>query len=70
MNQFIVDFGDEAVAAGDEVVLFGPGDSGEPTAQDREGLLLDRVDESVHCLAFISTTPAGHAFRRAPISSH
>jgi alanine racemase len=34
MNQFVVDFGDEAVAAGDEVVLFGPGDSGEPTAQE------------------------------------
>jgi alanine racemase len=34
MNQFVVDFGDETVAAGDEVVLFGPGDAGEPTAQD------------------------------------
>jgi alanine racemase len=34
MNQFVVDFGDEAVTAGDEVVLFGPGDAGEPTAQE------------------------------------
>jgi alanine racemase len=34
MNQFVVDFGDEPVAAGDEVVLFGPGDGGEPTAQE------------------------------------
>ncbi|MBV9208237.1 MAG: alanine racemase [Actinobacteria bacterium] len=34
MDQFVVDFGDEPVAAGDEVVLFGPGDSGEPTAQE------------------------------------
>ncbi len=34
MDQFVVDFGDEPVAAGDEVVLFGPGDGGEPTAQD------------------------------------
>jgi alanine racemase len=33
MNQFVVDFGDQSVSAGDEVVLFGPGDSGEPTAQ-------------------------------------
>ncbi len=33
MNQFVVDFGAAAAAAGDEVVLFGPGDSGEPTAQ-------------------------------------
>jgi alanine racemase len=49
MDQFVVDLGsdnsndnsndnsdddDDAFAAGDEVLLFGPGDSGEPTAQD------------------------------------
>jgi len=34
MDQFVVDFGDEPVTAGDEVVLFGPGDDGEPTAQE------------------------------------
>ena len=34
MNQFVVDFGDEPVTAGEEVVLFGPGDDGEPTAQE------------------------------------
>jgi len=34
MNQFAVDFGDETVQEGDEVVLFGPGDAGEPTPQD------------------------------------
>ena len=34
MDQFVVDFGDEPVAAGEEVVLFGPGDDGEPTAQE------------------------------------
>jgi alanine racemase len=34
MDQFVVDFGDEPVAEGDEVVLFGPGDDGEPTAQE------------------------------------
>jgi alanine racemase len=33
MDQFVVDFGDEPVSAGDDVVLFGPGDGGEPTAQ-------------------------------------
>jgi alanine racemase len=33
MDQFVVDFGDELVTAGDEVVLFGAGDNGEPTAQ-------------------------------------
>jgi len=34
MDQFVVDVGDLPVAAGDEVVLFGPGDDGEPTAED------------------------------------
>jgi alanine racemase len=34
MDQFVVDVGDNAVAEGDEVVLFGPGTNGEPTAQD------------------------------------
>jgi alanine racemase len=34
MDQFVVDFGDEPVSTGDEVVLFGPGDDGEPTAQE------------------------------------
>ncbi len=33
MNQFVVDFGAEPAGTGDQVVLFGPGDSGEPTAQ-------------------------------------
>jgi alanine racemase len=34
MNQFVVDFGDAPVEVGDQVVLFGPGNAGEPTAQD------------------------------------
>jgi alanine racemase len=34
MNQFVLDLGDEPARPGDEVVLFGPGDSGEPTAAD------------------------------------
>ena len=34
MDQFVVDLGDGDVAAGDPVVLFGPGSDGEPTAQD------------------------------------
>ena len=39
MDQFVVDFGpgdpdERGPAAGDEVVLFGPGEQGEPTAQD------------------------------------
>jgi alanine racemase len=34
MDQFVLDVGDDEVAAGDEVLLFGSGDDGEPTAQD------------------------------------
>ncbi|NUR70970.1 MAG: alanine racemase [Hamadaea sp.] len=34
MDQFVVDCDDAVVAAGDEAVLFGPGDRGEPTADD------------------------------------
>lgn len=34
MDQFMIDLGDDPVEAGDEVILFGPGDDGEPTAQE------------------------------------
>ncbi|RKS69300.1 alanine racemase [Motilibacter peucedani] len=34
MDQVVVDLGDDPAQAGDEVVLFGPGDSGEPSAED------------------------------------
>ncbi|MFC4563138.1 alanine racemase [Nocardiopsis mangrovi] len=34
MDQFMLDIGEDPAAAGDDAVLFGPGDRGEPTAQD------------------------------------
>ncbi|MET9590946.1 alanine racemase [Streptomyces sp. NPDC006516] len=34
MDQFVVDLGGAALAAGAEAVLFGPGDRGEPSAED------------------------------------
>jgi alanine racemase len=34
MDQIVLDCGDQPVAAGDPAVLFGPGDCGEPTADD------------------------------------
>lgn len=34
MDQFVVDLGSDLVRAGDEAVLFGPGEHGEPTAED------------------------------------
>ena len=39
MDQFVLDIGDAGVAEGDEVVLFGSGDGGEPTAQEWAGRL-------------------------------
>lgn len=41
MDQFVVDLGPgpAAVAVGDQAILFGPGDAGEPTAQDWAELL-------------------------------
>jgi len=39
MNQCVVDAGRLPIAEGDEVVLFGPGDLGEPTAQEWADLL-------------------------------
>jgi alanine racemase len=34
MDQFVIDLGDDIAHAGDEVVLFGDGGTGEPTAQE------------------------------------
>jgi alanine racemase len=34
MDQFVLDVGDDPVREGDEAILFGPGDEGEPTAED------------------------------------
>ncbi|MGW8379130.1 alanine racemase [Streptomyces sp. ODS28] len=34
MDQFVVDLGGDVAEAGDRAVLFGPGDRGEPTAED------------------------------------
>ncbi|MFI0417704.1 alanine racemase [Spongiactinospora sp. 9N601] len=34
MDQFMIDVGDDALSLGDEVIIFGPGEYGEPTAQE------------------------------------
>ncbi|ACY99794.1 MULTISPECIES: alanine racemase [Thermomonospora] len=34
MDQFVIDLGDDTASPGEEVLLFGPGDHGEPTAQE------------------------------------
>jgi alanine racemase len=39
MDQVVVDVGDDRVSAGDVAILFGPGDDGEPTADDWAAVL-------------------------------
>ncbi|TQS46395.1 alanine racemase [Cryptosporangium phraense] len=34
MDQFVLDVGDDPVSEGDQAILFGPGDQGEPTADE------------------------------------
>ena len=34
MDQFVIDVGDDQLSEGEEVILFGPGTDGEPTAQE------------------------------------
>jgi alanine racemase len=46
MDQVVVDVGDDPVAAGDVAVLFGPGDGGEPTADDW-AVVLDTINYEI-----------------------
>ena len=46
MDQVVLDCGDDPVRAGDEVVVFGPGDRGEPTATDWAGYC-DTIDYEI-----------------------
>jgi alanine racemase len=61
MDQFVLDVGDAAVSPGDEVVLWGAGDRGEPTAQD----WADAVD-TIH---YELVTRVGGRFARRYVGS-
>ncbi|MGY1621802.1 alanine racemase [Geodermatophilus sp. SYSU D00965] len=61
MDQFVLDVGDAEVQAGDEVVLWGPGDRGEPTAQQ----WADAVD-TIH---YELVTRIGGRFTRRHVGS-
>jgi alanine racemase len=61
MDQFVLDVGDAAVVPGDEVVLWGPGDRGEPTAQQ----WADAVD-TIH---YELVTRVGGRFSRRYVGS-
>jgi len=51
MDQIVIDFGDEDVTEGEEVVLFGPGRDGEPTAQE--------WGETLHTISYELVTGIG-----------
>jgi alanine racemase len=61
MDQFVLDVGDAAVRPGDPVVLWGPGDRGEPTAQQ----WADAVD-TIH---YELVTRVGGRFTRRYVGS-
>ncbi len=61
MDQFVLDVGDDAVQPGDGVVLWGPGDDGEPTAQQ----WADAVD-TIH---YELVTRVGGRFTRRYVGS-
>jgi alanine racemase len=61
MDQFVLDVGDAPVRPGDEVVLWGPGDKGEPTAQDWADVL-----DTIH---YELVTRVGGRFTRRYVGS-
>ena len=61
MDQFVLDVGDAAVEPGDAVVLWGPGDRGEPTAQQWADVL-----DTIH---YELVTRVGGRFSRRYVGS-
>jgi alanine racemase len=76
MDQFVIDVGDTPAAIGDEIILFGPGDRGEPTARDWAGWsdtnaheILTRIGPRVprrHIAASHRPPPPGPPRQRPP----
>ena len=61
MDQLVIDLGDDSVEAGDEVVLFGTGEDGAPTAQDWA--------EACGTISYEIVTRIGGRFVRRHVSS-
>jgi alanine racemase len=61
MDQFVLDVGDAEVRPGDDVVLWGPGDRGEPTAQQWADVL-----DTIH---YELVTRVGGRFTRRYVGS-
>ncbi|MEV0602764.1 alanine racemase [Streptomyces sp. NPDC050315] len=62
MDQFVVDLGGESATVGDEAVLFGPGDRGEPTAEDWA--------QATGTIAYEIVTRIGSRVPRVYVSEH
>ncbi len=65
MDQVVVDCGDDPVRAGETAVLFGPGDAGEPTAQewaDELGTIHYEIATGVHGRRVVRTFADGPAW--------
>ncbi|MER7395883.1 alanine racemase [Streptomyces sp. NPDC000151] len=62
MDQFVVDLGGESATVGDEAVLFGPGDRGEPTAEDWA--------QATGTIAYEIVTRIGSRVPRVYVSGH
>ncbi|TAK70441.1 MAG: alanine racemase [Actinomycetota bacterium] len=61
MDQLVVDVGDDEVRAGDTVVVFGPGDQGEPTAADWA--------RACHTIGYEIVTRVGARVPRLPVGA-
>ena len=61
MDQFVLDVGDDPIAPGDPVVLWGAGDHGEPTAQQWADVL-----DTIH---YELVTRVGGRFRRRHVGT-
>ncbi|MGY1619137.1 alanine racemase [Geodermatophilus sp. SYSU D00691] len=61
MDQFVLDVGDDPIAPGERVVLWGPGTAGEPTAQDWADVL-----DTIH---YELVTRVGGRFTRRHVGS-
>jgi alanine racemase len=61
MDQLVVDLGGELAPYGTEAVLFGPGDGGEPTAQDWA--------EALDTISYEVVTRMGGRFTRRHVDS-
>lgn len=64
MDQIVLDMGDDPVRAGDVATVFGPGDEGEPTADDWADLL-DTISYEIVSRVGVARVPRSYVGRTA-----